>query len=213
MSTKPAYRETSWKIRNQHPALPGSYANILRWLDRELPAEELCGSLLEVGCAAAFFTPHLARRAEAMRACDPSAEQIALNCKEYPAVSFFVQDPGESIAAEFKTFDVLFCSRVLDQLINPSFALHQFYRVLKPGGRLLITVNHHGFFKNLLIALFGWSRHFAPESPQLRFFTRRMLSRLAHKIGFRDIRIESCGRGRPLRDLGIPSSLLLSAKK
>lgn len=213
MINHPDYREVSWKIRRLGPNLPEGYKNILNWMERELPAEESWGSILEFGCDAADYTPHLARRADLLRACDPSSAQIGANCQAHPSISFFVQDPGKSIAAEPKTFDAIWCSDALAQLIQPVFALHEFHRVLKPGGRLLITVPYHGFFKNLLIALSGWDRHFSPDQPYLRFYTEQMLTDLIRKTGFREIQIETCRGEKPLRHLGAPAMLLLSAKK
>lgn len=213
MSNKSPYREVSWKIRNQGPMLPGFHKNILLWLDRELPPDESAGSILEAGCGAAVFSPHLARRANHLRAFDPSTAQISANCEAHPGISFFIQDPGDRLAAESKSFDAIWAAGTLAQIANPSFAMQEFYRVLQPGGRLLITVPYHGFLKNLLIALFRWDRHFAPDLPAIRFFTKKMITGLVHSTGFHDIRVETCGRDKPLRDFFIPSIILLSAKK
>jgi len=54
--------EEYWKINNRTDAVPDSFKNTIRWLDRELPLEQPLGSILEAGCGAATFTPHLARR-------------------------------------------------------------------------------------------------------------------------------------------------------
>jgi len=87
------------------------------------------------------------------------------------------------------------------------------HRVLRPGGRLLVTVPYHGRFKNLLIALFKWDEHFVPSNPHIRFYSKRTLSRIAGAAGFRSIRIRTCGMGRPLRDLFVPTNILLRATK
>lgn len=210
--SKISEREEYWKISNQGTAA-GYFKNILRWLDRELPLEQSMENILEAGCGSAAFTPHLARRAGHMRACDISRTQIAANCSAWPDISFFVQDLAEPIAAESRTVNVLWCSEVLERLLDPAFALNEFYRVLRPGGKLFITVPYHGLLKNVLIALFRWNRHFFPNNPNIRFFTVKTLSKLVKKAGFRNIKVETCGTNNPLRDLLIPTHILLSAKK
>ena len=213
MSNKSATKEEYWKISNQDETMPDGFKNIIRWLDRELPPEQPLDHILEAGCDDAVFTPHLARRASHLRACDIAPTRIAANCKAYPDVSFFVQDLGDSIAAESKSFDALWCSEELAHLRDPAFAITEFYRVLKPNGRLLLTVPYHGLFKNIRIALFNWNTHFATDNPHIRFFTVKTLYQLVKQVGFRNIRVETCGRNKPLRDLFAPAQILLSAKK
>ena len=76
-------------------------------------------------------------------------------------------------------FEAVWCSEVLEHLFDPAFALREMHRILRPGGRLLVTVPYHGGLKNVLIALFKWDEHFAPHNPHIRFYTKRTLARLA----------------------------------
>ena len=87
------------------------------------------------------------------------------------------------------------------------------HRILKPNGRLLVTVPYHGRFKNILIALFNWDDHFVPSSPHIRFYTNRSLSRIVSAAGFHSNKIKTCGMGRPLRDLFVATNILLRATK
>lgn len=194
--------EVYWKIRNQDAAKKKTYTHRIEWMDRKLPIEEPFDNILDAGCGEALFTPHLARRAKHIRACDISTSQIATNCDVHPGMNFFVQNLANPIAAEAKSFDVIWCSDTLSQIINPTFTLREFHRVLKPSGQLLITVPFHGLFKNLKVALFHWEQHFDVENPNIRFFTIKTLTRLVKRVGFREILTESSG-----------DDILLSAKK
>lgn len=195
-------RDTYWKIRNEDVNKQKNHTQRIQWLDEHLPLEEPSDQILDAGCGEAFFSPHLARRTEHTRACDTSPTQIATNCDVHPSINFFVQDLANAIAAEPKSFDVVWCSDTLNQIIDPIFALNEFHRVLKPDGKLLITVPRHGFFKKLMIALFTWEKHFAVNQPQIRFFNDKMIQQAVKRAGFREVLVEPGG-----------DDILLSAKK
>jgi trans-aconitate 2-methyltransferase len=60
-------------------------------------------------------------------------------------------------------------------------------RVLRPGGRLLVTVPFHGRVQAALIALTRFDAHFDPLGQHLRFFTRRSLAATLDAAGFEAI--------------------------
>jgi SAM-dependent methyltransferase len=213
MNSSKDYYNDYWAEGRHGGLIQGYYPYLLRWLNRELPSDQTYGTLLEAGCGAAAFTPHLAKRATVMKACDISAKQIKKNSETFEHIHFFTQDLGVPLACETNSIDAIWCSEVLEHLFNPAFALSEFYRVLKPGGKLLITVPYHGGLKNLLIALFKWDEHFSPDNPHIRFFTKNTISRVVSSAGFRTIRMETCGMGKLIRDCFVPTNLLLTAVK
>ncbi|HWA11447.1 MAG TPA: class I SAM-dependent methyltransferase [Opitutaceae bacterium] len=210
-----SYYETYWAVGQKvySGAEQGYAPNFRRWMKSELADLPPDAPILEVGCGDAAFTKDLARYSKAVTAIDLSAGQIAKNSALFPAIRFRQHDLAEPLPFADGEFAVVWCSEVLEHLFDPGFALKEMHRVLRPGGRLLATVPYHGGLKNVLIALFKWDEHFAPSNPHLRFFTRRTLSRLAEKAGFRELRLRTCGIGRPLRDLFIPTNILLRATR
>ena len=85
--------------------------------------------------------------------------------------------------------------------------------MLRPNGRLFVTVPFHGRFKDVMIALFKWDEHFSPTNPHIRFFTRRTLTQLTAAAGFVGIKTGTCGMNKPWRDLFIPTNILLEGRK
>ncbi len=69
-------------------------------------------------------------------------------------------------------FDLVWCSEVLEHIPDVSFALGEIRRVLKPGGRALLTVPFHGRVQAAWIALTRFEAHFDPFGQHVRFFTR-----------------------------------------
>jgi methionine biosynthesis protein MetW len=92
-----------------------------------------------------------------------------------------------------ESFDVAVCVEVLEHLFEPQRALAEAQRVLRPGGRLIVTVPNIAHWRNRLdLALFGrWNPrgdHLSPtqpwRDPHLRFFTVRSLANLIEQGGF-----------------------------
>ena len=72
-----------------------------------------------------------------------------------------------------ESFDFVFAVESLEHAVNIRAALSEFYRVIKPGGRLLIID------KNKFFTLF------MPREPWEIWFSRRGLSRQLRRLGFR----------------------------
>jgi 2-polyprenyl-6-hydroxyphenyl methylase/3-demethylubiquinone-9 3-methyltransferase len=203
-----------WRIRGERVGDRCGYEpNLRQFMARQLGASSRTERGLEVGCGDCQFTPYLQQHTERLTAIDISEYQIALNRQRYPEIEFASHDLANPLPFADNLFDFLWCSEVVEHLAQPRFAIEQFLRVLKPGGQLLLTVPHHGRLKNVLIALFKWDEHFDPEYPHLQYFTSKSLSRLVQRVGFEAIHTEICGMNRPLRDLVIPTNILLSARK
>jgi 2-polyprenyl-3-methyl-5-hydroxy-6-metoxy-1,4-benzoquinol methylase len=86
---------------------------------------------------------------------------------------------GEIFPYDDNSFDGVLCIEVLEHTPNPALLLHEIARVLRPNGRLLLTV--------------PWSarRHHVPYD--FHRFTRERLQQLIAKAGFVEIQISERG--------------------
>jgi 2-polyprenyl-6-hydroxyphenyl methylase/3-demethylubiquinone-9 3-methyltransferase len=191
----------------------GYAANFRNWMSDELGDLPRNISILEVGCGDGAFTKNLAEYSSDVTAIDISAEQIEQNSRAYPDVYFRQHDVAKPLPFDDETFDVIWCSEVLEHLFDPAFALREMHRVMTPGGLLLVTVPYHGLLKNVLIALFKWDEHFTPNNPHIRFFTKNTLRQITAAAGFEYVRMSTCGMNKPARDLFIATNILLKARK
>jgi ubiquinone/menaquinone biosynthesis C-methylase UbiE len=92
---------------------------------------------LEVGCGGGRMTAVLASKAASFVAIDSDKERLIQAQMTVPHVDFFVGS-GECLAVADTSFDVvLFMFSLHHQ--NSAKALHEAYRVLKPGGRALVV--------------------------------------------------------------------------
>lgn len=91
-----------------------------------------------------------------------------------PAEGVDVVGDAHALPFEDKTFERVLCTEVLEHLHTPERALEEIYRVLKPGGMLILTTR------------FAFPLHDAPGD-----FFRYSKYGLAHLLrGFEDVQVE-----------------------
>lgn len=85
----------------------------------------------------------------------------------------------KELAFKNEAFDTIFCSQVLEHINLPQKAIDEFYRCLKPGGRLILTVPHLACYHEL-------------PSDYYRF-TAAGISFILTRAGFKITVLKECG--------------------
>ena len=171
------------------------------------------GCALDLGCGEGYFTNALAEMGFDCVGVDISEKVLAENRQKYPTLRFEFQDLQQPLNFDDHSFDLVWCSEVLEHLCDPLHTIKEIERVLCVGGGSIVTVPYHGLLKNVLIALFAFERHYDPEYPHVQYFTRNTLSRLFEKAGLKVMDVSTCGIGVLVRDKLLPTNLLLTAQK
>ena len=117
--------------------------------------------------------------------------------RNVPGADLRLLEPDGSLPLGHGEVDLVWCSEVLEHVPDTVALLTEARRVLRRGGRLLVTVPDHGRAKRLLIALGHHDAHYDPLGQHVRFYTRRSLARALVATGFTGVRIEPLG-GLPL---------------
>jgi ubiquinone/menaquinone biosynthesis C-methylase UbiE len=86
---------------------------------------------------------------------------------------------------------------VLEHVPDTVALLTEARRVLRPGGRMLLTVPDHGLLKRTLLAVARYEAHYDPLGQHVRFYSRRSLAGALAATGFGDVRMGGLG-GVPL---------------
>ena len=147
---------------------------------------------LERGAVIVDFGCGNGRVIQEMKKINPQAEYIGLDVSEMalksaaailPDCKFYKIEDGENLPLENNSIDFVFSSEVIEHIYDIENAFLEISRILKPGGKLLLTTPYHGLIKNLLIVLFAFDKHFNPAGSHIRFFSKKSLFSLLKKAG------------------------------
>jgi SAM-dependent methyltransferase len=153
--------------------------------------------VLDLGCGSGRFVAALR---------DAGAEPVGVEIAEAaleraravaPGADLRLLGPDGSLPLEHGSVDLVWCSEVLEHVADGLQLLHEVRRVLRPQGRLLVTVPYHGRVMAAAIALTRFDAHFDPQGQHLRFYTRASLAASLRAAGLEPTSIEAAG-GLPL---------------
>ena len=147
--------------------------------------------VLDLGCGAGRF---LAALADA--GADPVGVELAEGALErarrnVPGAELHRLGADGAIPLEDGSVDLVWCSEVLEHVPDTAGLLSEARRVLRTGGRLLVTTPSHDLPRRGLIALARFDRHFDPLGQHVRFYSRRSLAGTLETFAFEDVEVSS----------------------
>jgi SAM-dependent methyltransferase len=101
-------------------------------------------SVLEVGCGSGVFLPVLAEavgQSGKVVGLDHASSFVEQACERTRGLSCTQVDEGDAYVLPYsdESFDAAHCDRVLMHLDDPSAALREMRRVVRPGGRIVVA--------------------------------------------------------------------------
>jgi SAM-dependent methyltransferase len=187
------FYEAIWADAPADPE-PWEFERRAALLGREvLPGERV----LDLGCGAGRFVRVLAELGADPVGVDVAAAAISRARVNVPGGDFRLVEPDGTLPLGHGECDLVWCSETIEHVVDVGGLLSEARRVMRPGGRLLLTTPDHGRVKRTAIALTRFEAHFDPLGEHLRFFTRRSLAAALRAAGFGPPRIHTSG-GPPL---------------
>jgi SAM-dependent methyltransferase len=118
---EPRRSSATWAVRSA----------LARWLTQEAGEAERRGSyrLLDVGCGVSPYRPYFIA----------AAEYVGVDAVENPHAQ--LHGPVEALPVPDRSFDIVLCTQVLEHCDDPARGIREMHRVLRPGGRLLLSTH------------------------------------------------------------------------
>lgn len=129
---------------------------------------------------------------------DLSLEGIKRARKKLPNIKFLKTEGGKNLPFSDNEFDTVLATDVIEHVYDIPVLLSEWNRILKRGGKIVITTPYFGFIKNVVICLIKFEKVFDTTGPHIRFFTDNSLKRTLEKFGFKTIETIHFGRFYPL---------------
>ena len=206
------------KIRKKKDV--GIYGVAAKWYDRNTRKTRLAemrgyadeieslakpgASILEVAPGPGYLAIELARRGFQVTAVELSPDFVCIarnNAKEANVAVDFKEGNASNLPCPDEAFDFIVCSAAFKNFKEPIKALHEMYRVLKPGGMsLIIDMNREATdedINNQLQGTKGFDKYFVKFSFKTFLkqaaYTKNEFEALVQETPFRDYTIKTEG--------------------
>jgi SAM-dependent methyltransferase len=161
--------------------------------------------VLDLGAGDGTFAAELAAAGCEVVAVDVAEEALRRARTRVPGLDARRVEEGAPLPLDEDAVDVVWAGEVLEHVGDVVGLLADVRRVLRWGGRLLVTTPYHGRVMLAALALRPGSAldaHFDPRADHLRFLTARTLRGVLADAGFAEVEVRAVG-GVPLLRRGL----------
>ena len=163
------------------------YQYILPAVAREL-REFGATNVLDLGCGNGAGTAYLAREKFPIAGCDMSSSGLLHARATHPEIVFFEHEFSNPLPPQHQQqYDAVVAVEVIEHLLLPRQLLSSALQALRPGGLLIMTTPHHGYWKNLALAVTNkFDDHWHPlrDFGHVKFFSKKTILALLTENGF-----------------------------
>ena len=118
---------------------------------------------LDIGCRDGYWSERLKSRGFEVQALD-------LDPTYTKAIKYDVEN---GLPFGSQSFDLVWCTEVIEHLYKPKYLLNEIERVLKPGGMVILTTPNSGWWLYSITKLWGWTPEKLQNPDHKQFFTEK----------------------------------------
>ena len=142
---KEGEKKDTWNLEKKSPTY---YQEIVRY-ERILDSVAPTGQIIDFGCGDGFLSNLLAQKGLDVVSVDLALSRLR-KTKSACAHDSFVLTNIEKSGLKSDIFDFLVCSEVLEHIPNYPHVVDEMFRILKPGGKAIITVPYKENLKTFI---------------------------------------------------------------
>ena len=144
--------------------------------------------ILDMGCGTGVNTYDLYRKSRDVVGIDLSSWAINKAKENFPEVNFQVMN-SEKTSFPDNHFDIIVNTGLIQYLENPSLTVKEMYRILKPGGIIIVEVPwKHSIYNSMFVRRFVTGKKNPNDEPINRTYNSRGLRRLFSEFKCKKIR-------------------------
>jgi 2-polyprenyl-3-methyl-5-hydroxy-6-metoxy-1,4-benzoquinol methylase len=170
---------------------PERFAERLAFLLSEVrPGERV----LDVGCGEGAFAAAMAERGAVPVCVDVADEPLRrLRARFAQLTDVRRATAGEPLPLGDGEADAAWAGEVIEHVVDVGAFASELRRVVRPGGRLVLTTPGHGgaLLAGLAASPEAFDEHFHPYADHLRFFSERTLRMVLEDAGFEDVALRT----------------------
>jgi ubiquinone/menaquinone biosynthesis C-methylase UbiE len=185
---KTARKPSGWFGKRMYSNPRGHYKSFRWTLDKlQLKPDDI---FLEIGCGGGVFLNMALETVKHAKAIDHSSDMVQIaKEKNQKALAEgrveIVLGNAESLPWDDNSFTCATANQMFFFIEKPMIVLKEFYRVLKPGGRLVITSTEDSILPKLLFVL--WSH-------SMRLYKNSDMESILKQVGFQTVEVKNVER-------------------
>lgn len=172
------------------------YPDHLKDLERAIAEIGSGKKVLDAGCSDGQVMEMIAKKGNDVFGFDLSKNAVEIAKKRGLKVK-----TGNLLEIPFEdsSFDVVFCSHVIEHIFDTNKTLEEFHRVLRKGGKLIIMTENLNSLKERILFLFGRTPTVMADPSHVKFFNPKSIRMALSNASFEVEKIKGTHIAFPIK--------------